>query len=192
MTEERDRGEVTRLLAEAAGSGREALDRVVPLVYDELRRLAHRRLAAERREHTLDTAALVHETYLELVGLDRIEWRSRGQLFAVAARVMRRVLVDYAVSRKAQKRGGGAARIPLEDLPELTITADDHAADLLALDHALDQLARIDARQARIVECRFFGGLSIDETAATLDVSPATVKRDWTLARAWLNRELGA
>jgi RNA polymerase sigma factor (TIGR02999 family) len=102
------------------------------------------------------------------------------------------VLVDYAVSRNAQKRGGGAAPIPLEDLPEITVTADDQAAELLALDAALDRLAAIDARQARIVECRFFGGLSIEETAATLDISPATVKRDWTLARAWLNRELGA
>jgi RNA polymerase sigma factor (TIGR02999 family) len=192
MSEERDRGEVTRLLAEAAGGGREALDRVVPLVYDELRRLAHRRLTAERPDHTLDTTALVHETYLELVDLDRIAWRSRGQFFAIAARVMRRVLVDYAVSRKAQKRGGGAVPIPLDELAELTITADDHAAELLALDAALDRLARIDERQARIVECRFFGGLSIEETAATLDISPATVKRDWTLARAWLNREVGA
>ena len=191
MTEARDRNEVTRLLAEAAGGGREALDRVVPLVYDELRRLAHRRLRNERSGHTLDTTALVHETYLELVDLDRIAWRSRGQFFAIAARVMRRVLVDYAVGRNAQKRGGGAARIPLDEAAGISVMADGHEAELMALDDALDRLGAIDARQARIVECRFFGGMSIEETAAALDVSPATVKRDWTLARAWLNRELG-
>jgi len=191
MTEARDRNEVTRLLAEAAGGGREALDRVVPLVYDELRRLAHRRLRDERSGHTLDTTALVHETYLELVDLDRIAWRSRGQFFAIAARVMRRVLVDYAVGRNAQKRGGGAARIPLDEAAGISVMADGQEAELMALDDALDRLGAIDARQARIVECRFFGGMSIEETAAALDVSPATVKRDWTLARAWLNRELG-
>jgi RNA polymerase sigma-70 factor, ECF subfamily len=164
------------------------LDRLVPLVYDELRRIARRQLRGERSDHTLDTTALVHEAYLKLSQLERIEWRDRGHFLAAAAGAMRRILVDCAVARKAEKRGGAPQRIPLE---EVTILAGDRAEELLALDEALQRLAAHSARAAHIVEWRFFGGMSIEETAAVLEISPATVKREWTLARAWLNRELG-
>ncbi len=165
------------------------LDRLVPLVYEDLRRIAHRQLRGERSDHTLDTGALVHEAYLKLSSLDRIEWRDRSHFLAAAAGAMRRILVDYAVARKTRKRGGVRQRVPLEDVIVLT---DDNAQELLALDDALRRLAAESERAARIVEWRFFGGMSIEETAEVLEISPATVKREWTLARAWLNRELGA
>src|SRR5688500_4266445 len=165
------------------------LDRLVPLVYEDLRRIAHRQLRGERSDHTLDTGALVHEAYLKLSSLDRIEWRDRSHFLAAAAGAMRRILVDYAVARKTRKRGGTRQRVPLEDVIVLT---DDNAQELLALDDALRRLAAESERAARIVEWRFFGGMSIEETAEVLEISPATVKREWTLARAWLNRELGA
>lgn len=180
-------GEITQLLAAASAGDRSALDRVVPLVYDELRRLAHRQLAGERPEHTLNTGALVHEAYLKLAGLERLEWRDRAHFFAVAAGAMRRILIDYAVRRRAAKRGGGARHEPLD---RVMIAAGERAEELLALDEALERLRALDERQSRVVECRFFAGMSIDETAAALDISPATVKRDWMMARAWLNREL--
>lgn len=182
-------GEVTRLLAELSHGGRDAMDQLLPLVYDELRRIAHRRLWGERADHTLVTTDLVHETYLKLVGLEEIEWRNRAHFLAVAAQAMRRVLVNHAVSRKAQKRGGERRKVPLD---EVVLRADQPAEELLALDDALRRLEAINERHARIVECRFFAGMSIEETADVLDISPATVKRDWTLARAWLNRELSA
>jgi RNA polymerase sigma-70 factor, ECF subfamily len=166
----------------------EALDRLVPQMYDELRRIAHLQLRRERGDHTLDTGALVHEAYLKLSRLDRIEWRDRSHFLAAAAGAMRRILVDYAVARNARKRGGGRQRVPLEEVVVLT---DDRAQELLALDDALRRLAAESERAAQIVEWRFFGGMSIEETAGVLDISPATVKREWTLARAWLNRELG-
>ncbi|HET8653953.1 MAG TPA: sigma-70 family RNA polymerase sigma factor [Longimicrobiaceae bacterium] len=183
------RGEVTQLLAELTHGGRDAVDRLYPLVYAELQRVAHRQLAGERPDHTLATTELVHEAYLKLVGLERIEWRNRAHFFAVAARAMRRILVDYAVSRGAQKRGGGGQRVALD---AVELVADERGEDLLALDDALVRLEAIQERCARVVECRFFGGMSIEETAEALDVSPATVKRDWTVARAWLYRELSA
>jgi RNA polymerase sigma factor (TIGR02999 family) len=174
---------------DATEDASEGLDRLVPQVYEELRRIAHVQLRGERGDHTLDTGALVHEAYLKLSRLDRIEWRDRSHFLAAAAGAMRRILVDYAMARKARKRGGGRQRVPLDDV---AVLADDRAQDLLTLDDALRRLALESERAARIVEWRFFGGMSIEETAEVLDISPATVKREWTLARAWLNRELEA
>jgi RNA polymerase sigma factor (TIGR02999 family) len=180
--------EISRLLQAAALGNAEGLDRLVPVVYDELRRIAHRQLRGERSDHTLDTTALVHEAYLKLTRLDRIEWRDRGHFLAVAAGAMRRILVNYAVARKAEKRGGERQRVPVD---QVAILADDRAEELLALDEALQRLAAESERAARIVEWRYFAGMSIEETADVMEISPATVKREWTLARAWLNRELG-
>jgi RNA polymerase sigma-70 factor, ECF subfamily len=180
-------GDVTRLLAELTGDGREAMDRVFPLVYDELHGVAHRQLRSERADHTLNTTALVHEAYVRLAGTDRIEWSSRAHFFAVAARAMRRILINHAEARNAQKRGGQWRRVDLR-----TDAAMHHDADIVMidLDRALTRLAELDERQCRIVECRYFAGMSLEETAAGLDISVATVKREWTMARAWLNRQL--
>jgi len=180
-------GELTGLLVAARGGDRGALDRVVSMAYDELRQLAHRRLAREGSDHTLETGALVNEAYLKLAGLERIQWRDRLHFFGIAGGIMRRVLVDYAVRRRAGKRGGGWRRLELD---RVQIAVDGRDEDLQALDEALDRLAALDERQARVVECRFFAGLSIEETAAALGVSTATVKRDWTTARAWLHRDM--
>lgn len=160
---------------------------VFPLVYDQLRKIASRRMREERTDHTLDATALVHETYLEMMRFGSIEIESRSHFIALAAWAMRRVLVDYAVRHKAQKRGGEQHKVPLD---EVSLVALEHGDDVLALDDALERLASLNPRHSRIVECRFFGGMSIEETADALGVSPATVKREWTLARAWLNREL--
>ncbi|MFW6079093.1 MAG: ECF-type sigma factor [Gemmatimonadota bacterium] len=163
------------------------MDDLVPLVYAELRRIAHHRLRGERDGHTLDTTALVHEAYLKLSRLDRIDWQGRTHFLAVAAQAIRRVLIDHAVARNAQKRGGGRARVPLDSI---SLGSDQHVEELVALSDALDRLKAIDERQARVVECRFFAGMTIRETAEAIEVSPATVKRDWRLASAWLYREL--
>jgi len=164
------------------------MDDLLPLVYDELKRIAARQLRRERPDHTLSATALVHEAWLELSNLDRIKWQNRHHYLALAAQAMRRVLIDHAVAKRAQKRGGGQHADTLDGDPLLLVEA--RAEELLDLDHALERLAVVDERQVRIVECRFFGGMSIEETAEALQLSPATVKRDWTLARAWLNREL--
>ncbi|GAB5534878.1 MAG: sigma-70 family RNA polymerase sigma factor [Rubricoccaceae bacterium] len=184
-------GDVTAHLHAWAGGNAAALDELVPLVYEELERLAHRQLRRERSDHTLDTSGLVHEAYTRLVRLDRIQWNDRAHFLALAAQAMRRVLINYAESRRAQKRGGGKIPVSLDASPiqVASATATD-LDDLLALDEALKRLAGLDDRQARVVECRFFGGMTVEETASVLEISPATVKRDWTLARAWLNREL--
>lgn len=183
-----DRAEdLTALLATATSGQRDALDDIVPLVYDELRRIAHRALAGEQTGHTLTTTALVHEAYLELANLENIEWKSRAHFFGVCGRIIRHVLVDYAVRRKAQKRGGGQVPIQLDEALHLS---DERPEQWIALDEALSHLAEVNERQSRVVECRFFAGMDIDETAEAVGVSPATVKRDWALARAWLNREL--
>jgi len=179
--------EFTRLLAELSQGGRDAFDRLFPLVYDQLRRIARRRLRLEPMGHTLTTTALVHETYLELADADGIPWTGRAHFFAVAARAMRRILVDHAVRQRAQRRGGAPERVALD---EIALAADQPSEDVLSLDEALQRLEATRSRHARIIECRFFGGLSIDETAEALGVSPSTVKREWTMARAWLNREL--
>ncbi len=181
-----DPDDVTRLLVAHGEGDRDALHRLMPLVYEELHRLAHRHRLGERAGHTLGTTGLVHEAYLKLVRLDRIQWQNRAQFFALAAQAMRRVLVDHAVRRKALKRGGGVAPQELEE----SFLSDQQADDVLHLDEALRNLEALDERQFRVVECRFFGGLTIEETADVLGTSTATVKRDWNVARAWLNLAL--
>lgn len=179
--------QVTELLL-AWGQGDElALERLVPLVYGELHRLAHRYLGGERAGHLLQTTALVNEAYLRLVDSRRVQWQNRAHFFAVSAQLMRRVLVDFARSRNYQKRGGDAVQVSLhEELAGST----ERGTDLVALDDALTAMAKTDERASRVVELRFFGGLSIEETAEVLKISPETVKRDWTWAKAWLLREL--
>jgi RNA polymerase sigma-70 factor, ECF subfamily len=158
------------------------------LVYAELRRIAGRQLRGERAGHTLCTTALVNEAWMELAKLDRIQWQSRAHFLALAAQAMRRVLIDYAVARRTQKRGGGRIVESLED--DALAVVQERAEEFIELDAALQRLSALNERHARIVECRFYGGMSLEETADALGVSLATVKRDWTLARAWLNREL--
>jgi RNA polymerase sigma factor (TIGR02999 family) len=182
-------GSNTGAFAGPGHGGREGLDRLFPLLYDELYRLAAAQLDSERPDHTLGATALIHEAYLKLSGLDRIEWKNRSQFMAVAAQAMRRVLVNHATARRAQKRGGPNQPTPLDDV---VIVSRDRSQELLELDRALTRLSALDERQARVIECRFFAGMTIDETAEALTVAPATVKRDWTVARAWLHRELGA
>lgn len=159
------------------------------LVYNELHQLAARKLRSERDGHTLSTTALVHEAWLELNKLDRIQWQNRGHFLAVAAQAMRRILIDYAVARKREKRGGGQPIVSL-DAADALVIAHERADELVALEEALARLQALNERQARIVECRFYGGMSVEETADALKLSPATVKREWAIARAWLNREL--
>ena len=180
-------GEVTRLLRVWQAGDRKALDDLVPHVYKELRRLAHFQLQKERPGHTLQSAALVHEAYARLVGQESLEFESRTHFFAVAAQLMRQILVDYARRHRAEKRGKGVCTLTLDDAASLPQRKD---LDVVALDDALKALAEIDARQSRVVELRFFAGLSLEETAQALEVGPATVQRDWTAARAWLHREI--
>jgi RNA polymerase sigma factor (TIGR02999 family) len=179
--------DITGFLLRAAGGDDRAWDEVAPLVYDELHRIAVAYLRGERPGHTLQPTALVHEAFLKLLDQSRVEWRGRAHFLAVAAQAMRRVLVDHARRRRAQKRGAGVLLLSVDDM-DLPGERRDVALD--DLDAALTDLARLDQRPARVVELRFFGGLSIEETAEVLGVSPATVKRDWTAARAWLYREL--
>jgi RNA polymerase sigma factor (TIGR02999 family) len=179
--------QVTLLLQEWRGGDHEALDALLPLVYKELRRLAHFQLRNERPDHTLQSAALVHEAYLRLIGLNPPEWESRTHFFAIAAQLMRQILVDYARRHSAKKRGGSICRLSLEDATSASPRKD---VDVVALDDALKTLAKIDARQSRVVELRFFAGLSLEEISEAMDIAPATVQRDWTAARAWLHREI--
>ena len=164
------------------------LDDVFAAVYEELKRVAHRHLRGERTGHTLGTTALVHEAYIELAKLEHVSWPGRPYMLAAASKAMRRILIDYAVARRAQKRGGGIDAEPLDDAVAMAISRSD---ELLALDEALNRLTGMNERYGRVVECRFFGGMSVEETAEALGTSAATVKRDWTMARAWLHRELG-
>ncbi len=182
--------EVTQLLI-AWGNGDEgAAESLMPLVHRELRRLAHQYMRRERAGHTLQTSALVNEAYLRLVDVkDGVQWRDRAHFFGLAAHVMRRVLVDYARQQHSAKRGGGARPLPLD---EALVVSDERAADVVALDEALKELARVDPRKSQLVELRFFGGLTIEEAAAVLNVSPGTAMRDWTLTKAWLRREMVA
>jgi RNA polymerase sigma factor (TIGR02999 family) len=180
--------DITGLLREIDRGGREAVDQLFPLLYQELKGIARRQRRRERPEHTLNTTALVHEAYEKLLGLDRMTWQNRAHFLAVAAQAMRRVLVDYAVATKAQKRGGQRQRVSLDDA---MLQADRPVEQLIAVDVQLTRLEELNPRLARVVECRFFSGMSIEETAQALSSSPATVKRDWQLARAWLHRELG-
>jgi RNA polymerase sigma factor (TIGR02999 family) len=180
---------VTELLAGVGAEREDVMARLVPLVYDELRRMAHRQLSREGGPCTLNTTGLVHEAYLKLADQDTVPIRNRSYFFAAAARAMRQVLVDAARRRNRLKRGGGERPLSLD---ESRIVVDDYAADLVHLDDALIRFASEHPRPARVVECRFFGGLSIEETATALEVSPMTVKRDWMLARTWLYRDLSA
>jgi RNA polymerase sigma-70 factor (ECF subfamily) len=179
---------VTDLLLAWGEGDRQALDRLVPLVYAELRRRARVQLSRERGSHTLQPTALVHETFLRLVDQRDARWRNRAQFFAVSARLMRRILVDHARARAAAKRGGDAVRVALDVADE---TATGPETDILVLHETLERLASQDERQAHVVELRYFGGLSVEEVASVLEVSEITVKRDWAMARAWLFRELG-
>ena len=181
-------GELTGLLRGWSDGEADAFERVVPLVYDELHRMAARYLAGERSAVSLQPTALVNEVCIRLLGWDAVRWQNRGHFYGVSARMMRRVLVDIARRRTAERRGGqGAVRVPLETID---VAADVPGDDLLAIDRALEALAAIDARKAKVVELRFFGGLSIDEIADALEISPRTVHADWAFARAWLYREL--
>jgi RNA polymerase sigma-70 factor, ECF subfamily len=177
--------EITKLLRAWSDGDETALDRLMPLVYTELRRMANRYMARERRGRTFQATALVHEAYLRLVDQDRVHWQNRTHFFAIAAQLMRRILVDHARKRRNTKRGGNVVRLPLEAAATVSTT---RAAEVIALDDALKSLTGLDERKGRIVELRFFGGLSIDETAVVLGVSPGTVMRDWTIAKAWLRR----
>lgn len=185
-------GEITRLLHRASSGEAGVLPQVLGLLHERLRRIARHQLRGEQTGHTLETDGLVHEAFLRMNGMDKIQWRDRQHLLAMAARTMRRVLIDHAGKRRSGKRGGGAANLPLDQADHMLMNVDRHAEDLHSLDEALQRFATIDPRQALIVEYRFFVGLSIEETAALLGLSTATVKRDWTAARAWLNRELSA
>jgi RNA polymerase sigma-70 factor (ECF subfamily) len=179
--------EISELLVAWGGGDESALDRLMPLVYDELRRLAHRYMSHERAGHTLQTTALVNEAYLRLVNWREGRWQNRAHFFAVSAQMMRRILVDFARDKQYLKRGGGALRVSLAEVASFN---DQPAADLVALDEALTALAEVDQRKGQVVEMRFFGGLSVEEVAEVLKVSEETVIRDWRLAKVWLLREL--
>ena len=181
-----DSGPTELLRAWSQGDG-SALDRLVPLVYEELHRLARRYMRQERPDHTLQATSLVNEAYLRLIDVNRVEWRDRAHFIAVAAQMMRRILVEFARHRHRQKRGGGAVRVNLDDLQELP---DPKERDLVALSDALSALGTFDARMGQVVELRFFGGLTVEETAEVLNVSAETVMRDWKTAKAWLLREI--
>jgi RNA polymerase sigma factor (TIGR02999 family) len=178
---------INRLLADWGHGNEKAREALIPLVYDELRRLARHRLWRERPDHTLQSAGLVNEAYLRLVRQEAPQWQNRAHFFGVAAQLMRHILVDHARNRLAAKRGAGAPRLSLD--PEIALPQEPEV-DLVALDTALNKLAGLDPQQSRLIELRFFGGLSIEETAIVLGISPATVKREWATARAWLRREL--
>jgi RNA polymerase sigma factor (TIGR02999 family) len=180
--------EVTHLLQAWSDGDKGALDKLMPLVYNELHRLAGRYMGGERPGHTLQTTALVNEAYLRLVDVRQMSWQNRTHFFAVSAQLMRRILVEFARSRHARKRGGEAAPVSLD---EALVVSSERGEDLVALDDALEALAAIDPRRSRVVELRFFGGLSVEETAEVLKVSAETVMHDWKLAKAWLLRELG-
>ena len=174
---------LTGLLLEWREGDKAALDRLTPLVYDELRRIAHRYVQRERDGHTLQTTALVNEAYLRLAGQQKVDWQNRAHFFAVTAQVMRHILIDHARRRHYVKHGGELLQIPIEDA---TLMSDQRAKELIALDEALAELAILDRRKSRVVELRYFGGLSLEETAEVLKISTSTVKREWTMARAWL------
>jgi RNA polymerase sigma factor (TIGR02999 family) len=178
--------DITELLLAWSKGDQDALHDLTPLVYGELHRLAHHYMAGERTGHTLQPTALVNEAYLRLVQTNRVQWQNRAHFFAVSAQLMRRILVDFARSRQYAKRGGKAPMLSLDDVPIWV----EECAELVALDDALSALAKVDPRKSQMVELRFFGGLSVDETAEVLSVSPETVMRDWRLARVWLRRQL--
>jgi RNA polymerase sigma-70 factor (ECF subfamily) len=180
---------ITQLLLDSSRGNREAIDELTPLVYQELRRIARGQMRHERPGSTLQPTALVHEAYFKLINQREVDWQSRAHFFAIAAQEMRRILLSYARSRRTQKRGGSGARLTLD---ERLAVSEDHAEDLIALDEALNRLAALDPRQARVVELRFYVELRVEEIAEVLGISAATVKRDWAMARAWLLQNMGA
>ena len=180
---QREVGDVTDLLLQWRSGNKTALDALIPLVYRELHRMARARLRAERPGHSFETTALVHEAYLRLVDVNGLSLENRAHFFAIAARLMRQILVDHARRQHADKRGAAATQLPLD---VVSVAVSPNVVDVLALDRALDDLARLDARTCRVVELKFFGGLTIDETALALEISPVTVERDWAFAKAWL------
>ena len=179
--------DITGLLQDWGKGNHEALEELIPLVYEELRKMAGRYLRREPSGHTLQTTALVHEAYLRLLEQKQVQWQNRGHFFAIAAQAFRRILIDYARKQQALKRGGGEQRLPLD---ECKYISQQESASLVRLDEALATLAKIDSRQSRIVELRFFGGLTLEETAEVMEISTATVKREWSMARAWLYHEM--
>ncbi|HEY6336885.1 MAG TPA: sigma-70 family RNA polymerase sigma factor [Candidatus Sulfotelmatobacter sp.] len=179
--------EITQLLHAWRGGDQLALERLMPVVYQELHRMARRYMAREKDGHTLQTTALINEVYLRLVEVDEVQWQDRAHFFAISAQLMRRILTDFARSRGYQKRGGGARHVPLD---EGCMASAEPGVDLIALEDALTRLGATDVRKSKVVELRFFGGLTVDETAEVLQVSGETVMRDWSMARAWLLREL--
>lgn len=184
--------DVTKLLNEIGGDNGEALDRLIPLVYDELSRMAHHKLSFERAGHTLNTTALVHEAYLRLVRQRDVEWANRAHFFAIAAQAMRRILVNYAVKRKADKRGGGAVHVPVDESIDRVLSgfSDARIDEVISINDAMLRLEAFDERGCRVVEYRFFGGLTYDEIAEVMNLSNSTVRRAWTAAKTWLYREL--
>jgi RNA polymerase sigma-70 factor, ECF subfamily len=178
----------TQLLKSAQAGDRQSLDEFLPLVYDELKKIASYKLSLERKNHTLQATALVHEAYLRLIDQHSVDWKNRSHFFAIAAEMMRRILVNYAESHNAKKRGDGQTMISLDDAEYLAVA--DGEVDLIFLDNALNELAEFDAQQAKIVELKFFGGLTNEEVAEVLGVSDSTVKREWRMARAWLTTKL--
>ena len=182
-----DKRELTALLNKAREGNKEALDAMLPLVYDELKRVAGNQLRSERGDHTLQATALVHEAYVRLLEQREVDWQNRVHFFSIAAEMMRRILVNYAVQRNAKKRGDGAAKLELDEALGYT---DERGIDIVSLDETLNDLAKLDPVQARIVELRFFGGLTVDETAAAMNVSESTIKREWRMAKAWLKARM--
>jgi len=178
---------ITALLVGYGRGDKEALDKLMPIVYDELRRQAARYLRREQAGHTLQTTALIHEAYVRLVDQRNVQWQNRAHFFGIAAQMMRRILVDHARTKKRAKRGGSVIKVSLADA---TLPVNERDLDVVALDEALNRLAEIDEQQSRVVELRFFSGLTVEETAEVMHISPATVKRDWSMAKAWLHREL--
>ncbi len=184
-----ERPDVTQLLKKAQSGDRESLDRLLPVIYDELRRVAANQLQKERADHTLQATALVHEAYIRLVDWEKVSWQNRAHFFAVAAQIMRKILVDHAREKRAQKRDFGQ-KLSLDEAVSFP-NQKSREVDLIGLDAALEKLAKFDKTQSKIVELRFFGGLTIEETAHALKISPSTVKREWTVAKTWLFREIG-
>jgi RNA polymerase sigma-70 factor, ECF subfamily len=180
--------DITQFLQDWSKGNQTAMEKLMPLVYEELRRQASRYLSKERQGHTLQATALIHEAYLKLIGQKEVEWQNRNHFFAIAATAMRRILVDYAKERHRGKRGGSAENLAIDEA--LQISANEKSVDLIALDEALNRLAKLSARQAQVVELRYFSGLSNDETAEILGVSNGTVRNDWNIARAWLRQEI--
>lgn len=180
--------DITQILQEWSDGKREALEQLMPLVYQELHRQAANFLRKERSDHTLQATALINEAYLKLVDQRSVQWKNRAHFFAIASQAMRRILVDHARTKQRDKRGGGVTNVQLDEA--VVVAADSQSVDLIALDAALTRLAELDEQKARIVELRYFSGLSVEETAEVLDISPKTVERNWTMAKTWLHREL--